>query len=170
MSKTSQSSHVLRRGESRPASLRPVGLRAGLAVASLAALLVAGCAETITKHGHQFRDSDLQQIQTGMTQDQVRMTLGTPTTTSAIASGNAYYYISSTEAEKVFVSPRETDRQVVAIYFNQGGLVERVANYGLKDGKVFDFISSTTPAPGAKDEGLIKSLFRNLGSRQLFGN
>ena len=139
---------------------------------SLAAmvLLAAGCAETITKHGHQFRETDVQQITPGMSQEQVKLTLGTPTTTSPVASGNTFYYISSTEAEKSFLSPRETDRQVIAVYFNQGGSVDRVANYGLKDGKVFDFISAKTPAPGAKDEGLLKSLFRNLGSKQLFGN
>lgn len=145
--------------------------RATACVAALAGitLVASGCAETITKHGTQFRENDLQQIQTGMTQEQVKLTLGTPTTTSAIASGNTFYYISSTEAEKSFLSARETDRQVVAVYFNQGGLVEKIANYGLKDGKVFDFISAKTPAPGAKDEGVIKSLFRNLGSKQLFG-
>jgi outer membrane protein assembly factor BamE (lipoprotein component of BamABCDE complex) len=135
-----------------------------------AAVGVGGCAETIVKHGHQFRETDLQQITTGMSQDQVKLTLGTPTTTSAIATGNTYYYISSTEAEKSFLSPRETDRQVVAVYFNQTGTVEQVANYGLKDGKVFDFVSAKTPAPGAKDEGLLKSLFRNLGKQQVFGN
>ncbi len=139
---------------------------------SLAAIVVlaAGCAETITKHGHQFRETDVQQITPGMSQEQVKLTLGTPTTTSPVASGNTFYYISSTEAEKSFLSPRETDRQVIAVYFNQGGSVDRVANYGLKDGKVFDFITAKTPAPGAKDEGLLKSLFRNLGSKQLFGN
>ena len=36
--------------------------------------------------------------------------------------------------------------------------------------KVFDFISRKTPVPGARDEGLLKSLFRNLGQKQLFGN
>ena len=144
--------------------------KAGLRVSLVAMVLVAaGCAETITKHGHQFRETDLQQITPGMSADQVKLTLGTPTTTSPVAGGTTFYYISSTEAEKSFLSPRETDRQVVAVYFNPGGSVDRVANYGLKDGKVFDFISSKTPAPGAKDEGLIKSLFRNLGSKQLFG-
>lgn len=143
---------------------------APLAALVLAGLMLAGCAETITKHGHQFRDTDLQQINSGMSQEQVKLTLGTPTTTSVIAGATTYYYVASTEAEKVFLSPRETDRQVVAIYFNQTGIVQQVANYGLKDGKVFDFISRTTPAPGAKDEGLLKSLFRNLGQTNLFGN
>ena len=139
------------------------------AAIAAAALMLASCAETIVKHGHQFRETDLQQITTGMTQDQVKLTLGTPTTTSAVTTGNTYYYIASTEAEKSFLSPRETDRQVVAVYFNQTGTVQQVANYGLKDGKVFDFISNKTPAPGAKDEGILKQLFRNLGNHQLFG-
>ena len=155
-------------GEQMSAVMKMAAGRA--AILAFAGLMLAGCAETITKHGHQFRETDLQQITTGMSQEQVKLTLGTPTTTSAVATGNTYYYISSTEAEKSFLSARETDRQVVAVYFNQAGSVEKVANYGLKDGKVFDFISAKTPAPGAKDEGLLKSLFRNLGKQQIFGN
>lgn len=159
-----------RSGRSRLRKAGSFGARGIVIGAAVLALVLSGCAETIVKHGHQFRDTDLQQINPGMTQEQVRLTLGTPTTTSVLASGNTFYYISSTEAEKSVLYTRETDRQVVAVYFNQGGSVDRVANYGLKDGKIFDFISSKTPAPGAKDEGLLKSLFRNLGSKQLFGD
>jgi outer membrane protein assembly factor BamE (lipoprotein component of BamABCDE complex) len=139
-----------------------------LAAASLLAL--TGCSATITKHGQLFRQTDLQSVQPGMSQDQVRNTLGTPTTTAVIGGGRTYYYISSTQSQTAFFLPKETDRQVVAIYFNQGGTVDHVANYGLKDGKVFDFISRTTPAPGGKDEGILQSLFRNLGKQQLFGD
>lgn len=147
------------------------GKRGALRVAAVlaAALAVSACSEQITKHGHQFHDTDLQAVQPGMSQEQVRATLGTPATTAVVGSGNAFYYISSTMAQSAFFTPSEKDRQVVAVYFNQGGMVEQVANYGLKDGKVFDFISRTTPAPGGKDEGILKSLFRNLGKKQIFG-
>lgn len=131
---------------------------------------VAGCSEEIIKHGHQFRETDLQSVQPGMSQEQVKTTLGTPATTAVVGSGDAYYYISSTMTQTSFFTPTEKDRQVVAVYFNQGGTVESVANYGLKDGKVFDFVSRTTPAPGAKDEGILKQLFRNLGKKQIFGD
>jgi len=117
-----------------------------------------------------FRETDIQSIQPGMSQEQVKTTLGTPATTAVVGGGDAYYYISSTMAQTSFFTPTEKDRQVVAVYFNQGGMVENVANYGLKDGKVFDFISRTTPAPGAKDEGVLKQLFRNLGKKQIFGD
>jgi hypothetical protein len=41
----------------------------------------------------------------------------------------------------------------------------RVAQYGLKDGKVFDYVKNETPAH-ARDEGILKALFRNLGIKQ----
>ena len=139
------------------------------ALAMAAAVALTGCSEQITKHGHQFHETDLQAIQPGMSQEQVKATLGTPATSAVVGNGNAFYYISSTMSQSAFFTPSEKDRQVVAVYFNEGGVVEKVANYGLKDGKVFDFISRTTPAPGGKDEGVLKSLFRNLGKKQLFG-
>lgn len=140
-----------------------------LAVA--ASLATAGCAEQITKHGHHFNENDVASVQPGMSQEQVKMSLGSPATTASVPTGNAYYYISSTMKQTSFMAPEETDRQVVAIYFNQVGSVERVANYGLKDGRVFDFIKRTTPAPGTEEDGILKQLFRNLGKKQnIFGS
>jgi outer membrane protein assembly factor BamE (lipoprotein component of BamABCDE complex) len=154
-----------------PASPAFAAGRRGTLFAALAAtaLATAGCESTIIKHGTQFHDNDLQQIQTGMTQEQVRMNLGTPATTAVIGSGQAYYYISSTQTQTAFFLPSEKDRKVVAVYFTPAGTVEKVANYGMQDGKVVDFVSRTTPAPGGKDEGILKMLFRNLGKQQLFG-
>ncbi len=134
-----------------------------------AVALAGGCAEQITKHGQMFRETDIQQIQPGMAQEQVRLALGTPTSTTTTGSGQVFYYISSTMTQTAFFSPEEVDRKVLAVYFNQTGTVDRVANYGLKDGKIFDFISRTTPAPGGSEDGILKQLFRNLGTKQIFG-
>lgn len=134
-----------------------------------ATLPLAACDSTVLKHGTQFHEGDIQQIQPGMSQAQVRMNLGTPATTAVVGGGQAYYYISSTHTQTAFFLPQEEDRQVVAVYFTEGGTVERVANYGLKDGRVFDYVSRTTPAPGGHDDGIIKQLFRNLGTKQIFG-
>jgi outer membrane protein assembly factor BamE (lipoprotein component of BamABCDE complex) len=40
------------------------------------------------------------------------------------------------------------DQRVIAVYFDKDRRVTRLANYGLKDGKVFDFISQTMPTGG----------------------
>jgi outer membrane protein assembly factor BamE (lipoprotein component of BamABCDE complex) len=144
----------------------------GFALVALVVIWLGGCASTVTRHGQLFQDTDLQQVSPGMTQEQVKLTLGTPNTTAAAGTNNAYYYISSTMVQNSFMLPSETDRKVVAIYFTQAGTVERVANYGIKDGKVFDAISRTTPSANANDDGMLKSLFRNLGQNttKIFGD
>src|SRR5215831_2101498 len=154
-------------GRSRAFVLRAPGcaLRR-LALAALLAILCTGCAETVTKHGHLFQENDLAQISPGMSAEQVKTSLGTPTTTASVGTGTAYYYISSVEAQTAFFASKEKDRRVVAVYFSPHGSVDHVAQYGLKDGKVFDYVKNETPSM-AKDEGILKALFRNLGVKQL---
>jgi outer membrane protein assembly factor BamE (lipoprotein component of BamABCDE complex) len=146
-----------------------VHLLAGITLLGAAPLLGA-CSEQITKHGQLFRDNDVAQIQPGMGQEQVKLALGTPTTTTTTGDGSAYYYISYTNSQTAFLSPKEIDRKVLAVYFTPTGTVDRVANYGIQDGKVFDTVSRTTPAPGGKEDGILKQLFRNLGQKQIFGD
>jgi outer membrane protein assembly factor BamE (lipoprotein component of BamABCDE complex) len=138
----------------------------GLLALGFAALLLTACSPTVTKHGHHFQDTDVGQIGPGMSQDQVKSTFGSPTTTATVGGGAAYYYISSTVTQQAFFKPEEVDRKVVAVYFSPLGSVERVANYGLKDGKVINYSGDTTKSH-AKDESVIKALFRNLGTKQL---
>ncbi|MES0384216.1 MAG: outer membrane protein assembly factor BamE [Hyphomicrobium sp.] len=159
-------------------SLRPMRRTAGISAVRpwrLALLLatvlpLCACGGIVTKHGTQFRENDIQQIQPGMSQEQVRLNLGTPATTAVVGGGRAFYYISSTKTQTAFLLPNEIDRQVVAVYFSEAGTVRRVANYGREDGKVIDYISRTTPAPGGKDDSILQQLFRNLGQKQLFGD
>lgn len=131
----------------------------------LAALLLAACSATTLKHGSQLNQTDLQQVQPGMGEESVRMALGTPSTTSAMPGGNAYYYISSTTKQSAFFNPEEVDRRVVAVYFNQTGSVEKVANYGLRDGQVVDFAKGETPAH-LRDKSFISRFFRGVGPKQ----
>lgn len=134
-----------------------------------AALIVAGslvlsaCAGNVIRQGHQFQEEDIKQVHEGMSKDQVSLALGTPDTQST-ASGGAYYYISTTaEQSMAFMAPSVTDRRVVAVYFNNKDRVEKIANYGLKDGVVFDFIKRETPTY-TRDQGMLKELFRNIGA------
>ena len=138
----------------------------GAALVALAALVLTACSETVTVRGHQFQETDVQRVTKGMGQDQVRAALGSPTTTAAVGTGSAFYYISSTEGQAAFFKPTERDRKVLAVYFTPVGSVERVAQYGLKDGKVFDYVKNETPN-AARDEGMLKKQFRNLGTKQL---
>ena len=131
-------------------------------LAAAAVISLTACAADITKHGHIFTEEDLGQIKSGMSRDQVVLALGTPDTKSTVGQ-EAYYYISTTtKRSAAFLTPTVVDRRVVAVYFDKKDVVNRVAHYGLQDGKVIDFVKRETPSKGSED-GLLKELFRNIG-------
>ena len=141
-----------------------VGVSLGMAVA------LPACSAQIDRHGHQFTETEIKQITPGMTKDLVRGRVGTPDTTSTLGGKTeVYYYISSTKKTVAFMKPEEIDRKVLAVYFTPHGAVERVAHYGLKDGRVINLISRETPSH-ASEQTLLKQLFRNLGYKQIFGD
>jgi outer membrane protein assembly factor BamE (lipoprotein component of BamABCDE complex) len=103
------------------------------------------------------------QVKPGMNAEQVLQTLGTPSTVSTVGNKSWYYISQVTRRRLQFLGENVVDQRVTAVYFNQGLKVERVALYGLQDGKVIDFITRTTPAGGG-DLNFISQLFRGLGT------
>ncbi len=138
-----------------------------LASVAGAVVSVGGCTTEVIKHGHQFRSTDLQRLQPGMSKDEVQIALGTPTTQSVVNNGSAFYYISSTRTQAAFFDPKEVDRKVVAVYFDPLGNVTKTQQYGMKDGKVIDLKTGATPAAYDGSDGILKQLFRNLGNRAI---
>ncbi len=109
--------------------------------------------------GYVISEEALAQVKEGNSQDQVMIALGTPTTISTI-NGDVFYYISEKQTRTfTFQQPRTVERNVMAIYFNSQRKVERVANYALQDGKVFDFISRQTVS-GGEEANLLRQLIQ----------
>jgi outer membrane protein assembly factor BamE (lipoprotein component of BamABCDE complex) len=118
-----------------------------------------GCFGETFQRGYMLPDGALQQIPLGASQEQVLIVLGTPSTVATV-SGEAFYYISQRSERPIsFMQSKVVDQRVIAVYFDRNRKVQRLAEYGLKDGKVFDFISRTTPTGGA-DLSIINGLFR----------
>jgi outer membrane protein assembly factor BamE (lipoprotein component of BamABCDE complex) len=91
----------------------------------------------------------------------VLVVLGTPSTTSTIGGG-AWYYISSKQTQSfAFQKPEIVDRRILAVYFDNKKRVERVATYGLQDGKLFDFNNRVTATAGG-DSSFVKNLLQGL--------
>ena len=104
------------------------------------------------------------EIKVGATTKQEALTiLGTPSTTSTVG-GDAWYYVGQKMHRSLAFMPTQmTDQHVLAVYFDKGGKVDRIANYGLQDGKVFDFVSRTTPTGGTEPDflrNMMGGLFR----------
>ena len=113
---------------------------------------VGGCTQ-VYHHGYLIPEGALEQIPLGASQEQVLIVLGTPSTVATI-SGEVFYYISQRAEQTSFLPQTEVDRRVVAVYFDKARRVQRLANYGLKDGKIFDFVSRTTPSGGVEQNYL----------------
>jgi outer membrane protein assembly factor BamE (lipoprotein component of BamABCDE complex) len=129
------------------------------AAAAALSLLLAGCFSETYQKGYIVPEGALEQIPIGSTQEQVLIVLGTPSTVATV-SGEAFYYISQRSERSIgFMPQRVTDQRVVAVYFDQNRRVERLANYGMKDGRVFDFVSRSTPT-GGKDYAYINAVFK----------
>jgi outer membrane protein assembly factor BamE (lipoprotein component of BamABCDE complex) len=123
-------------------------LSKALAAVLALSLPLAGCFSETYQKGYIVPEGALEQIPIGASQEQVLILLGTPSTIATV-SGEAFYYISQRAERAVAFLPQQTvDQRVIAVYFDKNRRVERLANYGIKDGKIFDFISRTTPTSG----------------------
>ncbi len=105
--------------------------------------------QTLT-HGYQLNEETLALVPEGSSREQVLLSLGTPSTTQKTPEGReTFYYISQKKTRPVaFMSSNIIDQRVLAVYFNEEETVSQIANYGLKEGKVFDFIGRVTPTGG----------------------
>jgi len=123
--------------------------RLGPAVAAaLTCVALGACTSEQFQKGYVLPQGALEQIPIGASQDQVLIVLGTPSTVATL-DGEVFYYISERAERKVaFMKQQVIDQRVIAVYFDKNRHVTRLANYGLQDGKVFDFISRTTPTSG----------------------
>src|SRR4029078_1149338 len=115
--------------------------RLGMTLAAVLALSIplAGCFSDTYQKGYIVPEGALEQIPIGASQEQVLILLGTPSTVATV-SGEAFYYISQRAERKIaFMRQEVVDQRVVAVYFDRNRRVERLANYGFRDGRVFDY-------------------------------
>jgi outer membrane protein assembly factor BamE (lipoprotein component of BamABCDE complex) len=140
----------------------------GLLLAGVLTLgsLLGGCVgyDGDFDRGYQVDEETLSQVKVGATtKPQALALLGTPSTTSTVG-GDAWYYIGQKMHRALaFMPVTMTDQHVLAVYFDKSGKVTRVANYGIQDGKVFDFVSKTTPTGGSEPDflrNMMGGLFR----------
>jgi outer membrane protein assembly factor BamE (lipoprotein component of BamABCDE complex) len=146
------------RSESRAAAM------ARAMVFALAFLGLADCNGETFQRGYVLPEGALEQIPLGASQEQVLLVLGTPSTVATV-SGEAFYYISQKVDRPIaFMQTKVTDQRVIAVYFDRDRKVQRLAEYGMKDGRVFDFVSQTTPTSGT-DLNVITTMMHNFQGR-----
>lgn len=138
--------------------------RLAAAAIALSAVAVSGCTTEVLKQGYVVDQQALELTPVGSSRDQVLLSLGTPST-KAVFDNEVFYYISQRrERAALFLKPRLVSQNVLAVYFDENDTVTNIANYTLKDGKVFDMISRTTPT-GGKDETFLLQILSGTGQQ-----
>ncbi|MEM8754275.1 MAG: outer membrane protein assembly factor BamE [Pseudomonadota bacterium] len=135
---------------------------AKIAAAVGCAAALAGCEARVSNHGFAPQLAELQEIEAGAdTRGSVLRKLGRPSTFSSFDSNNWYYEASRVETYG-FYAPEVVDRTVVAVRFDEQGLVTNVARYGIEDGVVLDLVTRRTPTYG-RELTVLQQIFGNLG-------
>ena len=133
------------------------GAATGLVMSGLLA-----CAPVIDNRGYVFDESLLPQLVVGTTSEaDIIAIMGSPSTVSTLNDG-AYYYISSRFITEAYRAPRETERRVLAIFFNEDKKIRDLGFYTLEDGNIVTIVERTTETQG-RELTFLQQIFGNLG-------
>lgn len=128
----------------------------------LLALAVVGCAPTVDLRGDLPDPAKVAEIQPGVTtKEMVSQLLGSPSSVSTF-NDKTWYYISRRTEQTAFFDPQVLDQQVVAVAFDDGGIVRDVERRGLADSRPIEPSARVTPSAG-RELGFFEQLIGNLG-------
>ena len=134
-----------------------------LAAVGLALALGSGaCTARIDQRGNKPDEDQVVLINPGVDdKNRVAELIGTP---SAISTFNdrTWYYISKRTETVAFFDPETVDQEVLAISFDDSGVVDNMRIYGPEDGRTIAYVDRTTPTEG-NELTLIQQLLGNLG-------
>lgn len=135
--------------------------RIGFVVGALA--LAGGCSSISNHRGYIVDQVLTASVQPGLdNQESVRGTLGRPTLTSQFGDP-VWYYISSRTEQAPFTTPDIEEHTVLAVHFDQAGIVSSVDRSGMERVVNIDPDGDETPTLG-RERGFLQDLFGNIGT------
>ncbi len=141
--------------------MHPKVLRWSGLAAILCGFLATACAPTVQVHGYVPSAADVARIKPGFDDTgTVEQILGRPSS-NGVLRDSAWYYVQSTIENYTYHAPRVIDRTVLAVNFDQRGVVRDIQRYGLADGRVIN-LSSRTTETGGRQLGVLEQLFGNI--------
>ena len=133
-----------------------------LLTAGILALCVSACSPTFRNHGYIPPEEQLQELVVGVdTRASVEDIVGPPTAGGVLEGGN-FFYVRSTVRIIGPRRPRVIDRQVLAVSFDEAGVLSNIETFGLEDGRVVA-ISRRVTDSGVSDISFLRQLLGNIG-------
>lgn len=136
----------------------PVALAAAIALSTA----LGGCSARKEVRGNYLSDAQLATIQVGTTNRQTVMRVLGPPSTEGTFDQQVWYYIGRQTEEWGFLEPEVLEQKIVALYFDERGVVEYIERYGQDDARSVEIVSRETPTSGHKI-GFFEQIMGNLG-------
>jgi outer membrane protein assembly factor BamE (lipoprotein component of BamABCDE complex) len=77
-------------------------------------------------------------------------------------TNSGFYYVRSQRRTIGALAPKVIERQVLAISFDDAGVVTNIERFGLERGQVVPLTRRVT-TPGVRDSGFLRQLLGNIG-------
>lgn len=136
---------------------------ARIGTAGLVLMALAACTAIYRNHGYVPSDKDLAKVVVGeSTQEDVAFEVGRPSSIGVL-TGSGWFYVGSRFQQRGPRAPKEIDRQVVAITFDDAGVVENVERFGMEKGQVV-VISRRVTDSNIKGVSFLRQLLGNIGN------
>lgn len=128
-----------------------------------ALLAVMACSPIFKNHGYIPTPEELAEVKVGTdTRETVLDTLGAPSS-SGILRDSGFYYVASRVRFRGPRRPEVVSRELVAISFDQRGVVQNIERFGLEDGYVIVLDRRVTDS-GVQNSGFLRQLLGNIGN------
>lgn len=125
-------------------------------------LMATGCTTLYRNHGYAPSDDQLAEVLVGVdTRGTVADVVGPPTA-GGVTNTGGYFYVQSRFRLLGPLEPREIEREVVAIRFDDEGVVSNVERFGLENGNVVA-LSRRVTQDNVRDTTFIRQLFGSIG-------
>lgn len=128
-----------------------------------ALLFMSGCSTDYFNQteGNMPPQRDISSLKRGMTQDEVRRILGSPSVVSSL-DHRSWIYMNSTMKRVAFFKPEEVERNVVTVEFDLDGKVEKVIQLTKDNGVEVVVAKDETPVM-SNEEGFMQKYFGGVG-------
>ena len=143
--------------------LSAFGPRAASLLAVIGIVALSACTPQYRNHGYLPTETDLATINVGIdTRETVIATIGAPTV-DGVLNDSGFYYVESKFRHFGPLAPQEIERQVLAVSFNDAGVLTNIERFGLSDGRVIT-LSRRVTDDNVRDTTFIRQLLGNIGN------
>jgi outer membrane protein assembly factor BamE (lipoprotein component of BamABCDE complex) len=132
-------------------------------VVSACIVVLSGCSSTYKFHGYAPSEDELADVIVGAdTRETVEEIIGKPSSSGLLEDGS-WYYVATKVEHRTYKAPKAVERELVAVSFDDAGVVSNIERFGLEDGRVITLSRRVTDLP-VKGPSVLSQIIGNIGN------